>query len=100
MFLFTMMLNLMTIHPIDTLITPYEKGNGNQTSTYQECIDWYKKLDEKFPNVQLQAHGTSAVGKPIHLLVIDNDKNFDPENAKRLGKAVMLINNGIHPGEP
>jgi len=101
MLLLTLLFNLMlTTQPVDTLITPYEKGNGNQTCTYEQCIAWYKQLDERFPNVQLQAHGTSAVGKPIHLLVIDNDKRFNPESTLTHGKAVMLINNGIHPGEP
>lgn len=91
----------MQLHqPVDTLITPFEKGNGNQTCTYDECIAWYKKLDAQFDDVQLQAHGTSAVGKPIHLLVIDKRKRFNPESARQAKQAIMLINNGIHPGEP
>ena len=102
MFLKLLLLNLMltTHQPVDTLLTPYEKGNGNQTCTYQDCIDWYLELDRRFDNVQLQAHGTTSVGKPIHLLVIDKQKRFDYESTKRHNKAVMLINNGIHPGEP
>ena len=57
--------------PTNDLLTPFEKGNGNQTCTYQQCIDWYHKLDNAFDIVQLQAHGTTSIGKPLHLLVID-----------------------------
>ncbi|HZF99465.1 MAG TPA: M14 family zinc carboxypeptidase, partial [Chitinophagales bacterium] len=101
MFLFTLLFQFMQLHqPVDTLKTPYEKGNGNQTCTYEECIDWYKQLDQQFDDVQLQAHGTTSVGKPIHLLVIDKRKRFNPESTRSAKQAIMLINNGIHPGEP
>ena len=29
-------------------LTPYEKGNKNQTATYQEAIDFYIALDNQF----------------------------------------------------
>ena len=33
--------------------TPFERGNGNQSTTYEECIAFYEKLDENFSNIQL-----------------------------------------------
>jgi len=27
------------------LATPFERGNGNQSTTYEECIAFYEKLD-------------------------------------------------------
>ncbi|RLD76286.1 MAG: hypothetical protein DRJ10_13825, partial [Bacteroidetes bacterium] len=35
----------------------------------------------------------------MHLFVISFDKDFSPESIKRKNKRVVLINNGIHPGE-
>jgi len=32
--------------------------------------------------------------------VINNEPVFDPLKIKEKGKSVLLINNGIHPGEP
>lgn len=82
------------------MLTPYEKGNGNQTCTYDECIAWYQLLDKKFEEVQLLTYGTSSVGKPLHLVVISKDKIFKPEEIRKNNKRIYLINNGIHPGEP
>ena len=28
--------------------TPYEKGNGNQTTTYEEMVKFYEDLDNAF----------------------------------------------------
>ena len=30
--------------------TPYEKGNGNQTTTYEEMVKFYDDLDKKCQN--------------------------------------------------
>jgi hypothetical protein len=80
--------------------TPYEKGNGNQTATYAECIAYYKKLDKEYPEAKLLEYGSTDVGKPIHLLVISTEKEFSPENIRKQDKRILLIQNGIHPGEP
>ncbi len=42
-------------------------------------------------------YGPADCGFPIHLFVIDASGNFDPEYSD--DQAVILINNGIHPGE-
>lgn len=82
------------------LLTPFEKGNGNQTCTYEECISYYEKLDSAFEEAKLLTYGTTSVGKPLHLLVISSNKNFDPKKIHEEGKVVLLVDNGIHPGEP
>ena len=45
-------------------------------------------------------YGTTDVGKPLTLVVLSKDKVFDPALIKKQNKRVLLINNGIHPGEP
>lgn len=80
--------------------TPYEKGNGNQTATYAECIAYYRKLDKEFSEAKLLEYGRTDVGKPLHLLVISQGKEFRPEKIREQNKRVLLIQNGIHPGEP
>ncbi len=87
-------------NPSGDLITPFEKGNGNQTCTYDECISFYQNLDSMYEEAKLFIYGATSVGKPLHLLVISSDKNFDPQKIREEGKCVLLINNGIHPGEP
>ena len=82
------------------LKTPYEKGNGNQTATYHETIDWYKKLDAAFNEVKLLEYGTTDSGRPLHLVVISTNKEFNPKKLREQNKRVVLVQNGIHPGEP
>ncbi len=84
----------------ENLQTPFERGNGNQTATYPETIDYYEQLDKKFDEIKLFTHGSTDIGKPIHLCVISGDKDFDPTSLRSKGKCILMINNGIHPGEP
>ncbi|NHN24310.1 M14 family metallopeptidase [Flavobacterium jejuense] len=78
------------------LKTPFEKGNGNQSTTYEECIEYYKMLANQFQTIQMDAMGLTDSGEPLHIVTFSENKNFDYSQ----NKAVILINNGIHPGEP
>ncbi len=33
--------------------TPYEKGNGNQTVTYEEMVKYYDNLDQNFETISI-----------------------------------------------
>lgn len=79
--------------------TPYEKGNRNQTATYQETIDFFKLLDKDFESIQMLEMGPTDSGIPLHIVIYNPDKVFDFEQIHK-NKAVLLLNNGIHPGEP
>lgn len=81
-------------------LTPYELSDKKETATYHQVIDYYKKLDEAYPQAKLLTCGQTDFGKPLHLLVLAKDKVFDPAQIRKNNKLVLLINNGIHPGEP
>jgi len=82
-------------------LTPFEKHKSrNITATYKETIDFYKELDAKYDQMQLLDCGPTDIGKNLNLVVLSNDKVFDPEEIRRNNKRILLINNGIHPGEP
>ena len=81
------------------LLAPFEKDN-NTTATYFEAIDFYKKLAAQHPQLQLTEWGITDSGYPLHVAVLSKNKTFDAAEIKRQGKAVLLINNAIHPGEP
>ncbi|WP_322550604.1 M14 family zinc carboxypeptidase [Flavobacterium psychraquaticum] len=81
-------------------VTPFEKGNGNQSTTYEECILFYETLDEAYSTIKMVQKGTTDSGKPLYLVVYSNDGQFDYDDKNLNKKAVILINNGIHPGEP
>lgn len=76
------------------------KYEDDYTPTYYEIIEMYSLLAETYPTAQLQEYGLTDSGKPLHLFVIDKDGDFDPDKARSKNKQIVLINNGIHPGEP
>lgn len=82
-------------------LTPYELSKDkNTTATYSQVISYYQKLALKYPQMKLFNVGMTDVGKPLTLVVLSKDKVFDPALIKKQNKRVLLINNGIHPGEP
>uniref|UniRef100_UPI0040478014 M14 family zinc carboxypeptidase n=1 Tax=Flavobacterium sp. TaxID=239 RepID=UPI0040478014 len=78
------------------LKTPFENGNGNQSTTYEDCIAYYKTLAQKFNTIQVDEMGLTDSGEPLRMVTFSQNTNFDYYQ----NKAVILINNGIHPGEP
>ena len=78
----------------------FEKTNGLESATYFEAIDWYKNLDKISTKVSVKEMGMSDAGYPLHLVLVSNDAKFNAAQWHKQNKAVILINNGIHPGEP
>ena len=80
--------------------TIFEKTDGRETATYFEVIDFYTNLAKKTDLIKMETKGQTDAGYPLHLIMISNDKNFDPAKWHKQNKVVFMINNGIHPGEP
>jgi hypothetical protein len=80
-------------------LTVFEKGNGNQSANYQQTIDFYKKLDADFETIEIREVGFDDSGEPIRIVTYNRDKVFDFEKIRK-DNAVLLVMNGIHPGEP
>lgn len=74
------------------LQTPYEKGNGNQTTTYIEMLKFYEDLDKNFKTISVENFGKDDNGELIKVVIFNASKNKNTPS--------ILINNGIHPGEP
>ncbi len=81
------------------LTTPFEKNN-NSSATYHEAIDFYKTLRRQFPQISLKEYGSTDSGFPLHLAILSTSGDFDPQSIRKSGKQILMINNGIHPGEP
>ncbi len=86
--------------PSDTLKTPFEKSNGKQSATYEECISYYQQLSKLSGEIKVLQYGNTSVGKPLNLIVISKEGISKPVDVIRTDKAVLLVNNAIHPGEP
>ena len=83
------------------LNTTFETSNGLQTAPYEEVIAYYLALEKKFPSITVFEMGQTDSGLPLHIVVFDpQNKKHSKENFSKNGRNLLLINNGIHPGEP
>jgi murein tripeptide amidase MpaA len=79
--------------------TTAEQSDYKKTSTYDEAITYSRKLAAASPLISYQTYGKSGEGREMPLLIAATGRAFTPELARRQGKAVVLIQAGIHAGE-
>lgn len=80
--------------------TIFERTGGTQSVNYQQLIKYYNLLDEQYATIHMAEAGETDTYYPLHVVYYSNDALFDVEEWKAKKKLVILINNGIHPGEP
>ncbi|HWR32600.1 MAG TPA: M14 family zinc carboxypeptidase [Chitinophagaceae bacterium] len=82
------------------ITTKFEQSGGLESPTYQEIIDWWQKLDQQSGKVKMLTMGPTDAGFPLNLVVVSNNGDYNFDNIHKNNKRIILINNGIHPGEP
>ncbi|MBC6990154.1 M14 family metallopeptidase [Hymenobacter sp. BT491] len=92
--------SLLFAAPATDWRTPFEKGDGNTTATYAECIAYYQRLDAAYPEITMREVGPTDIGQHLHEVVISLGGDADPVSVRRKNRRILLIQNGIHPGEP
>ncbi|MFN6093110.1 MAG: M14 family zinc carboxypeptidase [Bacteroidota bacterium] len=70
----------------------------NKSVTYEEAINYYHSLAAKDDRCKMFEYGKTDCGRPLELVIINEQKVFDRNQIKK--QIVVLVNNGIHPGEP
>lgn len=83
-----------------TMTTVFEQSKGTKTPTYFEIVNWWQQLDAQSGKVKMLTMGMSDAGFPLHLVVVASNGDYNFENIRKNNKRIILINNGIHPGEP
>lgn len=78
--------------------TVFELSEGNETPTYQGVIDFYIDLAREYPEINIQTMGLTDSGLPLHIVTYNKEGSFNFAKIRERN-AVILINNGIHPGE-
>lgn len=83
----------------DTWLTRAERTAFQETSRYDETIEYCKKLTTASPWVHYTQFGKSPEGRDLPLVIVSREKLFTPEAARKANRLVVLIINGIHAGE-
>ena len=84
-----------------TLTTLFETSKGTQTPEYKDVISFYKNLAKAYPTISITQEGQTDSGYPLHVIYFDpSGKSITSiSQVKKSSKNILLINNGIHPGE-
>jgi len=78
--------------------TPFEKSQGEESATYAEVIEFYTQLAENYKSIRMYTMGKTDSEEPLHLITFNPNRSFESEFSGGK-KNILLINNGIHPGE-
>src|SRR6476661_3753957 len=84
---------------IEALRTRAEASGFVATSSYEETLGFLRKLQAHFPDMYLGFYGSSGEGRALPFVVVSREKAFTGRQAQKLGKPIVLIQNGIHAGE-
>jgi hypothetical protein len=79
--------------------TIFEKSEGLETATYDETIQYYTDLAERYSEVSIQEIGATDSGKPLHIVTLNMTSTGDDFKTLRQSNRILMINNGIHAGE-
>lgn len=79
--------------------TLFEKSQGTETPIYQEVISFYEQLAETHTSIAIYSLDDTDSGEPLHLVTFNPNRTFESEFSSDRKEQVVLINNGIHPGE-
>jgi len=60
---------------------------------------YFSRLADATPHATLLTYGFSPQGRHLRCLVVAKGQEFEPKQAQSSGRAVVLIQNGIHSGE-
>src|SRR5258705_914346 len=82
------------------ITTKFEQSGGKESPTYPEIIDWWQKLDQQSGKVKMFTMGMTDASYPLHLVVVSNNGDFNFDNIHKNNKLIILVNNGIHHGDP
>ena len=79
--------------------TTFETSQGTKTATYEEVVLFYEGLADKYSSISMYDMGRTDSAKRLNLITFNPDRTFESEFSSRDNKIIVLINNGIHPGE-
>ncbi len=83
-----------------SVLTRAESTGYRETSLHADVMRFVAALDGRGdPRLRVTSFGTSPGGRDLPLLVLSKDGVRTPVEARRDGRPVVLVLDGIHPGE-
>ncbi len=95
-----LLINVNTFAQPKDFTTYYEKSGCKETPRYEATVAYCKVLDKASDWIKYVSFGKSPQGRELPLLILDKNGNFTPENIRKSGNAIILIQAAVHAGEP
>ncbi len=70
-----------------------------ETARYAPSLAWFERLDDAAEDIHIEDFGRTPEGRRMITVIATTNGDFTPERARAAGKAVVLIQAGIHAGE-
>lgn len=80
-------------------LTHFEKSGMMESPNYENSLKYFQKFEDKTPYVKIKTIGYSHQKRELKVIIVSKDKIFTPAEARKKNKAVILVQNCIHPGE-
>ncbi|MDH3796946.1 MAG: hypothetical protein OER83_08745, partial [Flavobacteriaceae bacterium] len=78
--------------------TYFELTEEQESPPYDEVISFYIDLAREFSSVNIQTIGETDSGFPLHIVTYNPEADFNFQRIRE-DNLILLINNGVHPGE-
>ncbi|MBM4165868.1 MAG: peptidase M14 [Ignavibacteria bacterium] len=81
-------------------LTPAEISNFQETPRYAETMNFLRNMERASKSIRIMNLGKTPEGRMLPLIVVTSKTiEVNPSKAQSSGKAIVLIQNGIHAGE-
>jgi hypothetical protein len=80
-------------------LTDYEKSGGKETPRYAETMAFCERMAANSREITITSFGKSAQERLLPLVIVDQNRLTTPEEIRKSGKIVVLIQACIHSGE-
>lgn len=81
-------------------VTDCEESMFVKTPRLKETMEYFQKLADFSSMVKISSFGTSPQGRELPLVIVDKDGLQSPDEIRRKGRVIILIESCIHAGEP
>ena len=79
--------------------TRAELTNYEETTRYEEVLNFIAELQKRSPLLRLESFGTSEEGRKLPLMIFSDTPISNPRDARATGKPIVFIMANIHAGE-
>jgi hypothetical protein len=83
----------------DKLKSRAELTNYEETTRYEEVLNFIGELQKRSPLLRLETFGKSEEGRSLPLMILSNSPISNPRDARGSGKPIVFIMANIHAGE-